>query len=129
MTRYILCYRIVCRKRRKVMISKEDFVKLMNELSEKRESWEKLQDVMEELSPGEYVNFWPYFFYEETITNLLRDMFGYTDKDEDTPLDWFMIEGSYGKNPSEIKGFETAEKLYDLLIKEKEERENGQNEI
>lgn len=106
------------------MISKVEFVQLMNDLSDKRQNWDKLQEAAELLSPGEYINFWPYFSYEDEIRLLLNNMFGYSEKD-DSPIDWFMVEGDFGKNKEALVYFvdntkidiSTPQKLYNVIVK------------
>lgn len=103
-------------------MSKNKFVKLMKELSQKRRLWDQFQASAEELSPGEYVNFWPFLWYEDQIRFLLNNMFGYAGQD-DTPIDWFMVEGQYGREPSylvyeedgEQVDIRTVDKLYNKI--------------
>ena len=55
----------------KSLISKETFVKVLTDLDNLDSKFLHLCDVLEDIVPGEYVNFTPNFVYDDLIINLL----------------------------------------------------------
>lgn len=55
------------------MISKDKFVKTLTFIYEKDNFFFELCHFLENLSPGNYVNFWPNFDYDDVIISLLKE--------------------------------------------------------
>ena len=104
------------------MLSKEEFVKVINELQRLDEQQDKLCDVMNEMNPDFSVYFYPLSRPIEIVISLLNKMF---NQDVDSVIDYYAFELDWGKNEMGIyedNGVEyhltDAEKLYDYLVKE-----------
>lgn len=119
----------------KPLISKAYFVHIMDTLSSKRDSFDKLCDIAEDLCPGLRVDFLPNFDYEAIIIDLLsyllREPVG---GPESNTIEYFAYELNFGKfEPDEASselslhpGFmlvndiqydiSTASAVYDTLV-------------
>lgn len=107
------------------MLSKEEFVKIINELQQFDEKQENLCDAMKELSPDFHVYFYPLSQLIGLVIDLLSNMFG-QDK-LDSVIDYYAYELDWGKKGDEMGIYEDngieyhltdAEKLYDYLVKD-----------
>lgn len=108
------------------LITKEEFVKVITFLEEGTERFEKLVALMEEMSPGFYVDFFPQLPYQEKIIRLL-ELIMYEESGENSIISYFVYECQFGHNeelydspaffidnkPVQLK---TAENLYDILV-------------
>lgn len=106
------------------LISKEEFVEQINFIKETNEKFERLCDLMEELSPGFRVDFLPNLSYSDKIIQLLNMLMH--ENPEDSLIEYFIYELGFGvaefaPKPeiqflNEIYDISTPEKLYDALV-------------
>lgn len=109
------------------MISKKEFVEIIERLKNYNDLQEKIDDLFNDLidnKENDFCNAGSICIGHETIVvKLLENMFN----DKDT-ISWWLYECNYGRDFSlgdlEVNGvaidLSTAEKLYDYLIKEAE---------
>ena len=110
------------------MITKQEFVKIINRLRDYNDLQHKIQDLFRDNIDNkemDFINAGSICVGHETIVvKLLENMFN----DKNT-ISWWLYECNYGRDFSlgdlEVDGVEidltTSEKLYDYLIKEMEE--------
>jgi len=98
----------------KPLISKEEFVRLINLLIETRNQFNKLCETMEDLAPGFRVDFFPNCQYETEIIKLLSAELNETD---DT-IEYFMYDLEAGKAKEAKEGLTVLNKTYDLSTPE-----------
>ena len=107
----------------KPLITKEQFVKVMNFMKDRDESFEQLSDAMENLAEGFHVDFFPNYDYNAQIVFLLSLLLN--EPTEDTLIDYFIYELEWGKSNHASTAFtfnnhqydlSSIEKLYDALI-------------
>ena len=111
------------------MITKQEFVKIINRLRDYNDLQHKIQDLFRDNIDNkemDFINAGSICVGHETIVvKLLENMFN----DKNT-ISWWLYECNYGRDFSlgdlEVDGVEidltTSEKLYDYLIKEMEEK-------
>lgn len=107
-------------------MTKEQFCKIMDFLKSKDEKFDNLCSAMEDLCPGEYVNFFVNFEYEEQIIDLLDIIFGFTDEDypDGSPIRWFVTDYDFGTSydgqcttsDGTVVDFYSASAVYDYCI-------------
>ncbi len=110
----------------KLPVSKETFVEIFKHIKENRKKYGKLQEALEDLSPGNYCNFWPHFTEENLFIDLLIEVLNLkpsVTKIEEyyvNIIDYY-IEEIIDKKPNEIKAedkeISTPAKLYDYIVK------------
>lgn len=111
------------------MITKQEFVKIINRLRDYNDLQDKIQDLFRDNIDNQEMDFMNAGSicagHESIVVKLLENIFN----DKDT-ISWWLYECNYGRDFSlgdlEINGVEidlsTPEKLYDYLIKEMEEK-------
>lgn len=108
----------------KPLITKEHFVMQLTYLKDLRKQFDKLNDVMEDLSPGFRVDFLPNITFETKIIELLN--FLMNEPADDSLIEYFVYENDFG-DESDIKyshiqchgqdyDISTPEALYDTLV-------------
>lgn len=103
------------------MISKEDFVKILESLDKYRQDEVKMADAMSQCSDGFRVDFYPGGKYQDLIITLLGIMF--YEKDI---IEYFVYECDFGREADKYfitEGdreihFYTAGDLYDYLVED-----------
>lgn len=114
------------------LITKEDFCKIINELAESEKSFLALQDAMEKVSPGFYVDFFPHYPFVDKIVHLLQILMNDNPIDEYgvharfSFIEYYIFDMSFGEDlkrgehPVTIDGKDysptTPEELYDVLV-------------
>mgnify|MGYP001861119072 CR=1 FL=1 len=108
------------------MITKQEFVKIINRLRNYNDLQNKIQDLFNDNIDNQEMDFMNAgsicIGHESIVVKLLENMFN----DKDT-ISWWIYECNYGRDFSlgdlEVDGVEidltTPEKLYDYLIEEK----------
>ena len=83
----------------KPLITKEHFVMQLTYLKDLRKSFDKLNEAMEDLSPGFCVDFLPNLAFETKIIELLN--FLMNEPVDDSLIEFFVYENQFGdeKNP------------------------------
>lgn len=118
----------------KEVLSKEEFVKYINKIKEANDCLYKLYDVLD-VYPGECDRISLLTVCSKLLSFIMED---FEDKKFGTYIDWFLWETDFGqdnkcnkiwyfdKQEKEVERIiDTPEKLYDLLIENIEERNNG----
>lgn len=107
------------------MISKEQFVKIINRLRDYNDLQDKIQDLFRDNIDNQEMDFMNAgsicIGHETIVVQLLENMFN----DKDT-ISWWLYECNYGRNFAvgimSVDGvsidLSTSEKLYDYLVKE-----------
>ena len=107
----------------KPLITKEQFVKVMNFMKDREESFEQLSEAMENLADGFRVEFFPNYDYDAQIIFLLSLLLN--EPTEDSLIDYFIYELEWGKSNYASTAFtfndhqydlSSIEKLYDALV-------------
>lgn len=105
------------------LISKEEFVEQINFIKSNGEKFNRLCDLMEELSPGFRVDFLPNFSYNEKIIRLLNILMH--EDPEDSLIDYYVYDLGFGEEEElkpqilfahKIYSVATPEDLYDTLV-------------
>lgn len=112
------------------MISKEEFVKIINRLRDYNDLQDKIQDLFRDNIDNQemdFINAGSICVGHETIViQLLENMFN----DKNGLISWWIFERDYGRevlttdvkdNNGKYIDLSTPEKLYDYLVKEMEE--------
>lgn len=114
-----------------IIISKEEFCKIMKQIEMQRKKTEKFSEALDEICDG-----FPVFDannqYFSALIFLLNKTFNLKETSIGTTLEWFLFEGT-GENSQTHKmsfeGYEvnidSYEKLYDLLLSEKSYEEDN----
>ena len=109
----------------KPLISKENFVLSIEFMESMNRKFDKLSEMMEDMSPGCYVNFWPHLAYNDQIMDLLsllmKEPVGQFDANL---IELFCYDWNYGSElpakPVTVNGTvfapTTAAELYDALV-------------
>lgn len=107
------------------MLSKDEFVRVIDFIQEKDKLQAKFCDVLEDLSTG-FVDAFIYDDYENLVIKLLNNCLNLDEKDE--TITYFIADLDFGKkyydgcftdvDTLENIDISTAEKLYDYLTKE-----------
>ncbi len=112
------------------MITKEQFVKIINRLRDYNDLQDKIQDLFRDNIDNQEMDFMNAgsicVGHETIVVGLLENMFNDTDT-----ISWWIYELDYGRSfklgnmtvDGEDIDLSTPEKLYDYLIKEMEEKE------
>lgn len=110
------------------LISKDDFIKTIDLMKSMDHKFKSLQDAMEELSPGSYVDFWPHLTYDGAIMKLLAILMKEPlDTISMNIIELFCMDWNYGDSVPEypeyyidddkpIKPLHTPAELYDYLV-------------
>lgn len=119
------------------MVTKEQFVAILKTLEETDEKEEKLNEVMNSMSPDFYSYFYPTYLYKSIIIDLLnQEFYGKMEVNAEygSDIEYFIYDLNYGKNwtensLTELDGtpidISTVEKLYDYLTAERNKEKNG----
>ena len=108
------------------VISKKDFVDILNFIDAKNKQQDKLSEVLEEMSPGCYCETIVYSEYEDKILKLLETMFD--DKYQDIEFFlydscWLFRDKGFSVDfPRDVKTdkflYDSPETLYDYLTRQ-----------
>lgn len=108
----------------KNILSREEFIRIMNAMRDRSDVYSKLNDALDRLSPDTApVNFFPNIGHETLFLDVIHVMFN-IDRDESI-IDYFCYDLDFGRNynPGDVidsSGREipisNAGKLYDYLI-------------
>ncbi|MCI8273293.1 MAG: hypothetical protein HFJ55_04335 [Clostridia bacterium] len=115
------------------MISKEQFIKIINRLRNYNDLQDKIQDLFRENIDNQEMDFMNSgsicIGHETIVVQLLENMFN----DRGKYISWYLFEQDYGRTVSIDDVFDkdtgkfidlsTPEKLYDYLVKEMEEKQ------
>lgn len=117
------------------MITKEQFVKIINRLRDYNDLQDKIQDLFRDNIDNQEMDFMNAgsicVGHETIVVKLLENMFN-----ERRTLSWWIYELDYGRKYKEgciseangtIIDLSTPEKLYEYLIKEMEEKDYEEN--
>lgn len=112
--------------KKKVLISRQQFCDIMEFMRDKDEKFEHFCSAMEDLCPGEYVNFFVNFDYDTQIFKLLNIIFGFeNDSNISSPIERFAIDYEYGRNypdrgeissDGSVIDFSSAGAVYDYIV-------------
>lgn len=117
----------------KLNITKEEFLKIINDIRTQQEKMERFNKALDEMCSG-YILFDAENKYFEALLFTLSKMFYQTPNSEFNTIDWYLFEGIGDENEHTMyyEGYEininTDELCYDLLCAEFEQRANGNDE-
>ncbi len=109
---------------KKPLITKEDFVKILNFIHDMSVKFINLTDCMEKLSEGFFVDFFPNLAYETKIVDLLNILVN-EPYPKDSLIDYFLYELNFGSSENATQALScggttfdlsTPELLYDAIV-------------
>lgn len=108
------------------MLNRKSFKSYINFIKEKNEQQNKLCSILEDMSPGCFVDAFIYAEYEQNLLSLIKEVMAL--KEDDDILDYWMYDLDYGKNytdgcftdpkTKEAIDISTIDKLYTYLTKD-----------
>ena len=117
----------------KLNITKEEFLKILNDYRSQKERVEKMNQALDEMCDG-YIVFDSNNKYLESLLFVLSKLFYQTPNDEFNTIDWYLFDCTNDTNEHTMyyNGYEininTDELCYDLLYAEFEQRANNNEE-
>ena len=117
----------------KLNITKEEFLKILNDYRSQKERVEKMNQALDEMCDG-YIVFDSNNKYLESLLFVLSKLFYQTPNDEFNTIDWYLFDCTNEDNDHTMHyngrelNINTDELLYELLCAEFEQKANNNDE-
>lgn len=105
------------------MLKKETFVKVIELIKKQEEINENISEALDPICEGNGFFYCGGRFYEEALIKVLKESMNDADDYQDSWIEWWLYEEGRDAWINNIKiPLDTAEQLYDFLVKENERK-------
>lgn len=109
------------------MLKKETFVKVIELIKKQEEINENISKALDPVCEGSGFFYYGGRFYEEALMKVLKESMNDADNYQDSWIEWWLYEEGRDAWINNVKiPLDTAEQLYDFLVKENERKGEGQ---